>query len=82
MRERTGTIEKARTDLVKKYGEGDGKDGFKAIPEKENQFREEYGQLLMEEVEIDFEPILIDDLEGFNISPIELVQLGKIIKEK
>lgn len=75
-------VEKARTELVKKHGEGDGKGGFRVKKENESRFREEYGQLLMEEVEIDFEPIPIDDLEGFNVSPIDLSQLGKIIREK
>ncbi|MHA1469099.1 MAG: hypothetical protein ACTSSP_00910 [Candidatus Asgardarchaeia archaeon] len=75
-------IEKSRTDLVKKYGVGNDKDGYKVKDEEEEKFRAEYSQFLMEEVEIDFEPIPIGDLDGFNISPIELSRLDKIIKEK
>ena len=79
-----GNIEKAREGLIRKMGiETPDRPGeLQVIPENENKFREEFAQLLLEEVEMDFIPIKIGDLgEDLKISPAELASLSKILEE-
>jgi len=45
-------------------------------------FQKEFGVLLDEEVEIDFEPILIDELGDISLSAKDLLPLQIILKEK
>lgn len=78
------TLEEARLRLVKKYAEEkkEGKEMMKVSKENQEKFRQEFGQLLEEEIEVDFDPILLDELGNITFSTIDLINLGKIIKEK
>ena len=77
-------VEKAREELVKRFSvKNPDKPGeLQVTPENEEKFREEFAQLLQEEVEIDFTPIDISDFgEDIKITPMELASLSKIIKD-
>lgn len=77
-------VEKSREELVKKYGvENPDKPGeLQVSPENEIKFREEFAQLLLEEVETDFVPIKIGEFgEDMKIAPAELASLSKILEE-
>ena len=77
-------VEKAREELIKKYGaEVTDKPGeLQVSPENETKFREEFAQLLLEEVETDFTPIKISEFgEDIKITPAELASLSKILEE-
>lgn len=78
-------VEKARADLVKKYSEEDDTEKNVTVrvkPENEQKFRDEFSELLSEEIELDFDPINLDDLGNVKITPIDLFRLSKIIKEE
>ena len=77
-------VEKSREELVKKLGtEVPDKPGeLQVSPENETKFREEFAQLLLEEVETDFEPIKISEFgEDMKITPAELASLSKVLVE-
>jgi hypothetical protein len=77
-------VEKSREGLVKKLGtEVPDKPGeLQVSPENETKFREEFAQLLLEEVELDFTPIKISEFgEDMKIAPAELASLSKILEE-
>jgi|694.fasta_scaffold97607_4 hypothetical protein len=74
------TVDDMRNDLIKKYGEEDGKGNLQVVPfldeakiiqnPKFALFANEYNALLAEEKEIDFPSVTLDDLkdvkgEGF-----------------
>ncbi len=82
--EELAIVEKAREGLVKKLGsEVPDKPGeLQVSPENEIKFREEFAQLLLEEVEIDFTPIKISEFgEDMKIAPAELASLSKVLEE-
>ena len=73
-------MESARMNLVKKYSEDPTKEGeIRVKPENESKFREEFAEFLKTEVEVDFEPINIQELGEIRISPIDLFRLEKVI---
>lgn len=76
-------IEETRIKLVKKYSKEDlDKPGeYEVKSENGEKFREELEQLMEEEVEFEFDPISLDELDGIKISPLDLSGLSKIIKE-
>ena len=83
MSEELTIVEEQRIMLVKKYSgnpevDETGED-FNVKPDKEEQFRKEFGDLLMQEVEIDFEPIALSSLGEITLPPIDLAKLDKII---
>jgi len=75
-------LEKARVKLVEKYAIGpkDG-DEIKVSDENKNKFQDEFSTLLSEEVEIDFEPISVNDLGDIFIATNDLIPMQKIFKE-
>jgi len=82
--EEMAAMEQARTDLIKKLSvENPEKPGeLRVTSENEEKFREEFSQLLQEEVNIDFTPIRLKELgEDIKISPVELYSLSKIIND-
>lgn len=95
VRAEIGATEKIRLQLIDKYAkkDKDGKFIFKKDSKgkdlgeydftKENleKFGKEYTELSEVEMEIDFKPIKLADLENITIKPIVLVQLKKIIEE-
>jgi len=84
------SMEKARIKLVDKYAETeeereaspDKDKGIKVAEAKIPDFQREFEILLEEEVEIDFEPILISDLGDISLSAKDLLSLQIILKEK
>ena len=77
-------VELAREELIKKLGTAipDSPGQVQVTPENANKFREEFSQLLLEEVEVDFTPIKIGDLgEDLKIAPAELASLSKILED-
>lgn len=77
-------VEHAREGLIKRMAvEDPSKPGeLRVAPENEDKFREEFSQLLQEEIEVNFEPIKLAELgDDIKISPIELASLSKIIDD-
>lgn len=84
--------EKARNTLCMKYcnKDDDGKPKVKKDEagkevydiESLEEFNKELSELMNEEIEIKFTPILIDKLSHVDISPIALMKLNKFIIEE
>lgn len=71
-------FETNRIKIVKKYIP----EGAKKVPEdKLDEFRDELQKLLDVELEIEVEPITIEDLGNVNISPIALSKMSFLFKE-
>ena len=80
--EELALIEKYRKDLVKKYSNGEDKSGnYEVIKDKEEDFKKEFSELLMEEIDIDFSPISISELGDISLTPVDMIRLDKIIYE-
>ncbi len=77
-------IEKKRSELVKKYSNGQQNENgtFIVLPENELSFRKEFIDLLMEEVEFPIESIPLKALGDIYISPLDLMKLSKIITDE
>ena len=78
-------VEKVREEMIKTMGEENpDKPGEIVIgPENADKFREEFAQLLQEEVDIDFTPVRLADLgDDLKIAPVELASLSRIIEEE
>jgi uncharacterized lipoprotein YehR (DUF1307 family) len=81
------TLEKLRVKLVEKYAKKseDNEEPNKEIKvadENIEKFQIEFASLLNEEVDIDFEPISMQDLGDIQMTTNDLLNLSKIIKEK
>ena len=76
-------LEKARVKLVDKYAapEEDGKEK-QVSDENREKFQEEFGNLLNEKVEIEFDPISIDEFSEISLSANDILSMQKIFKEK
>lgn len=75
-------LEKSRVKLVDKYAAPDEENKEKQVSEENRtKFQEEFSTLLQEEVEIEFEPILIDDLGDISLSTNDVISMQKIFKE-
>lgn len=75
-------VENIRNELVKKYGEENISTGEnKVIPENIEKFKNEFLEVLQQEVEIDFSPIDINDIGDINISSSFFISMDKIFKE-
>lgn len=75
-------LEKSRVQLVEKYAAPYEEDKEKQVSDENRQkFQEEFASLLQEEVEIEFEPILVDDLGDITLSTNDLVSMQKLFKE-
>jgi len=77
-------IEKLRTDLIKKYGTEDKGGNIAISPNtpKMTKFMDEFGILLSQEIDVDFEPVTLPfEINGssYNIEPKILRSLGKFI---
>ena len=79
-------FEESRVELIKKYAEKDEagewveKEGQYVIPDRE-AFDEEYAELAEQEIEIKYEPLGIDRFEDAKISGVDLMKLGRLIKD-
>ncbi|MFW6026127.1 MAG: hypothetical protein ACOCRX_07275 [Candidatus Woesearchaeota archaeon] len=80
-------LEKARQKLVKKYSDNKEKENLqqgeiRVSEENQQAFYEEYAKLMEEEIDLDIDPISIDDLQGVSLSPKDISFLtGIIIKD-
>jgi len=80
-------LDTTRRTLLKKYGtESENSDpnnpSYTFTPENQDKFSNEFGELLEEKVEIDWDPLSIDDLgSGLTLSVRELNTIGFIFKE-
>lgn len=85
-------LENNRIRLVRKYGNkvenkdndpkkknNKGEVEFKITPKNEQKFIDEYNELLRLEIEVDFNPILLSELEGIQITTIDMMRLENII---
>lgn len=73
-----GEIEEFRVGLVQKLGEADEEGNVQVPEDKMEQFIIEFNELLMTEIEVDFEAIDIDSLGDIQISAKDLLPLDKI----
>ncbi len=78
-----GDLEQERQKLIRQYGEVDTEAGEISIKEeaKLNQFRLEFSELLKEEVELNFEPIALDDLGSVELTLADMTFLSVLFKE-
>lgn len=75
-------LEMSRVKLVKKYGKHEeNSDKYEVLPENINNFSNEYNQLLDEEIQIDIEPICLEELGDIKLSPVDMMLLERIIIE-
>ena len=92
----TASLEDSRNKLIQKYGETieatdasqvegqppfpQGQQRIQVKPENQQKFYNELSELLQEEVEISFEQISLNDLEGVILSPKDMFLLDPVIK--
>jgi hypothetical protein len=76
------TLEQSRVKLVEKYAE-EAKEGeeVKVSDDNRNKFQEEFGNLLNEEIDLEFEELSIEDLGDISISTNDLIPMQKLFKE-
>ena len=76
------SIEEHRVKLVKKYSTGEDSEGNFEVPkDKEEDFKREFSELLMAEVDFNFDPISISELGDITLTPIDMIRLDKLLKE-
>jgi hypothetical protein len=83
--EESVVIEETRSKLVTKYGtyvQKEGQPVCEVDEDKKKDFFKEYGELLNQEIEIDIKTILLSDLEGIKLSPVDMIRLEKVIEEE
>jgi len=75
------TLEENRIELVKKHGSTDEKTSQVSVaPENTPAFYKELGELMQIEIDIPFEPIILEELEDIKLSATDILRLeGKII---
>ena len=75
-------VEEQRVKLVSKYGKkvGDSED-MEVLPENLEKFQEELLSLLEEEIEVDYEPVGLDDLGDIKLTAVEMAALEPFLKE-
>jgi len=76
-----------RMKLVDRYAKRDEKGKYivkdgRYVMKDEKAFDREYDELAEQEIEIKFEPITIDQLGDINIKPMDLLKLGRLIKQE
>ena len=75
-------MEASRVKLVEKYSDSDMSEKNKKVADENiDKFQEDFTSLVNEEIDIDFEPISINDLGDISISANDLLFISKIIKE-
>ena len=76
-------LEKARMDLIKKYGVADEKGGMQVTQENMEVFNKEYIELIAQEVEIDIWKLSLSKLSdaGVKISPAQVIALEDFIDD-
>lgn len=83
------TFNETRIKLIENYAKKDEegkyitneKNEYQFDENNANKFVEEFNKLLLEEIEIDANPILINEIENIDFTPTEMVALEPFIKE-
>ncbi len=79
--EEMSMMEESRIKLVTKYGKEDGETKQVTVPQENTaDFYKEFNELMMVEIEIDFEPITLASLGNIELSAADVMKMdGKII---
>ncbi|MCK5763630.1 MAG: hypothetical protein KAH05_05880 [Clostridiales bacterium] len=73
-------LEESRIKLIKKYGtEDEETKSMTVLPEQSQIFIETFNDLMQLEIELDFEPILLDDLDGIKLSAKDILGLSSFL---
>lgn len=75
-----GTCDEVRKKIIEKYKESDTDDGVKIQPDKYQEFKTEYDELMKQEIDIELSDIMLDEL-GDTAKPRTLMLLENIVKE-
>ena len=83
------TFNDTRIKLIETYAKKDDEGNFVTNEKNEyqfdadnaNKFVEEINKLLLEEIDIDANPILVDEIEELNFTPAEIVALEPFMDE-
>ena len=71
-------IEEFRISLVKRLGEADEEGALQVPDTGMEEFIDKFNELLMSEIDVDFEPVSIESLGDIQVSTKELLALDKI----
>lgn len=82
MSDEMNLLEENRIKLVKKYGKQTEDNGqFAVDPDKTQDFYNEINELMQVEIDIDFEPISLEEFGDIKLSASDMIRLdGKIIR--
>lgn len=75
------TFETARKKLLETYGTKEENGNYKISKENVEDFNNEINDLLQIDIQLNIEPVVLEDLEDINISPQNILYLEKFIKE-
>ncbi len=77
-------LEENRIKLVKKYGEEDEETKQLSVPpEKTQEFYNEFNELMQIEIDVDFEPVPLEQFGDIEMSASDVINLdGKIIADE
>jgi len=75
-------IEQSRVKLVHKYQEKQEDGSIRVASGKEQQFMNEFVEFLQTDIDIDFVPISIDDLDGISLTPADMIGIDKFIAKE
>lgn len=71
----------ARKKLFEMYGKVEENGSYKIEKENIEDFNKEINSLLEVNVQLNVEPVMLEDLENVNITPQDILYLEKFIKE-
>lgn len=78
--EKLSILETQRINLVKKYSKEEDEEGnFEVVGEKEKEFKKEFSELLMKEIEIECKAISISELGDISLTTADFLRLDKLI---
>jgi hypothetical protein len=77
--EELSSVEEHRIKLIDQFGTKNEQSGFTTVlPEKEKEFQKAFFDLLNETVDIDIEPISVEDLGSIKLSVEDILNMDKI----
>jgi len=74
-------IEEERVKLVKSLGKMDDNGSLQVPKENMEEFQKQYVELMVEEVEVSFEPFDLEDFSNAKITTQDMLKLDKLFKE-
>jgi hypothetical protein len=74
-------VEDARMELFKKYGELQKEGNYRIIPEKANEFKDEWEKFLDLEVDMDFQKIPYECIRTIGMSAYDIAHLDNFVEE-